>query len=101
MNIVQRTAIGVLRIYQVAVSPVLHTLVGPFGGCRFHPTCSVYAAEAVRQHGVAKGSVLAATRICRCHPWGECGEDPVPQRFAANRRATGARSCQPPGSATI
>jgi putative membrane protein insertion efficiency factor len=101
MNIVQRIAIGVLRIYKFAISPVLHTLVGPFGGCRFHPTCSVYAAKAVRQHGAVKGSVLAAGRICRCHPWGECGEDPVPENFPANRQAAGARSCQPPGLATI
>lgn len=101
MNIVQRIAIGLLRIYKVAVSPVLHALVGPFGGCRFHPTCSVYAVEAMRQHGVLKGSVLAAGRICRCHPWGECGEDPVPESFSGNRRATGARSNQPPESAII
>jgi putative membrane protein insertion efficiency factor len=78
MNIVQRIAVGVLWIYQRAISPLLHTLVGPFGGCRFHPTCSVYAAEAVRRHGVLKGSLLAGHRLCRCHPWGGCGEDAVP-----------------------
>ncbi|HWN94699.1 MAG TPA: membrane protein insertion efficiency factor YidD [Methylomirabilota bacterium] len=82
MNIVQRIALGVLWLYQRAVSPFLHTLVGPFGGCRFHPTCSVYAAEAVRRHGATAGSLLAAQRICRCHPWGGCGEDPVPENFS-------------------
>jgi uncharacterized protein len=81
MNIGQHMAVGVLWIYKRAVSPALHVLAGPFGGCRFHPTCSVYAAEAVRRHGVAKGSALALRRICRCHPWGGCGEDPVPQEF--------------------
>jgi hypothetical protein len=81
MNIVQHMAVGALWIYKRAVSPALHTLVGPFGGCRFHPTCSVYAAEAVRRHGALRGSVLAAGRICRCHPWGGCGEDPVPNQF--------------------
>jgi putative membrane protein insertion efficiency factor len=70
-----------LRLYKVAVSPILHSLIGPFGGCRFTPTCSVYAAEAVALHGVIKGTVLAVQRICRCHPWGECGEDAVPKEF--------------------
>jgi uncharacterized protein len=46
--------------------------------CRFLPTCSAYADEAIRVHGAARGSVLAAKRICRCHPWGGAGYDPVP-----------------------
>ena len=79
MNIVQRFAIGALWIYKRAVSPLLHALVGPFGGCRFHPTCSVYAAKAVRRHGAVAGTWLSVRRICRCHPWGGCGEDPVPE----------------------
>lgn len=78
MNVAQWTVLGALRIYQCAVSPVLHTLVGPFGGCRFAPTCSVYAHEAVKRHGVARGGWLAVQRFCRCHPWGSCGCDPVP-----------------------
>jgi len=77
MNLGQYIAMGVLRIYQFAISPALHVLIGPLGGCRFHPTCSVYAADAVRVHGVVKGSVLAAGRICRCHPWGGQGWDPA------------------------
>ena len=68
-----------LRLYKVAVSPLLHFLFGPFGGCRFTPTCSEYAAEAVALHGVIEGTVLAVKRICRCHPWGGCGDDPVPE----------------------
>lgn len=81
MNIVQRMAVGGLWLYKRTVSPVLHTLAGPMGGCRFEPTCSVYAVEAVKRHGTLKGSLLAAHRICRCHPWGGCGEDPVPPQF--------------------
>jgi hypothetical protein len=78
MNLAQGIALGLLRAYKLVVSPVLHALVGPFGGCRFHPTCSIYAAGAVRQHGLVRGGCLAARRICRCHPWGGCGHDPVP-----------------------
>jgi len=61
-----------LRGYQVLVSP----LVGP--ACRFEPTCSAYAIEAIEHHGPARGSVLAALRLARCHPFGGSGFDPVP-----------------------
>lgn len=69
-----------IRVYQLTVSPAQVYLFGPTGGCRYTPTCSVYAAEAVREHGAVAGTVLAARRICRCHPWGGCGDDPVPAR---------------------
>jgi uncharacterized protein len=85
-----RIAIGGLWVYKRLVSPVLHTLVGPFGGCRFYPTCSVYAAQAVQRHGVLKGSALAIHRVCRCHPWGACGEDPVPEQFTLTTSRKGA-----------
>ena len=79
MNLAQWIATGVLRIYKYAVSPVLHALVGPSGGCRFHPTCSEYAREAMARHGVGRGGWLTAKRICKCQPWGSCGHDPVPE----------------------
>ena len=67
-------------------------LFGPAGECRFTPSCSQYARDAVETHGLVKGSALAAGRLCRCHPWGGCGDDPVPgrrNRPAANAAATG------------
>lgn len=58
---------------------MLTFLFSPLGlGCRFHPTCSQYAAEAVRRHGAIRGTALAARRLARCHPWGGQGWDPVP-----------------------
>jgi putative membrane protein insertion efficiency factor len=85
MNVGQWIVTSGLRIYKCAASPILHTLVGPFGGCRFHPTCSVYAREAVERHGLARGCWLAAKRICKCHPFGPCGEDPVPPQLSSLR----------------
>ncbi len=61
-----------IRIYQLVFSPLL----GP--ACRYEPTCSHYAAEAIDRHGPLRGSVLALRRIGRCHPLGDSGYDPVP-----------------------
>ncbi|MAC03479.1 MAG: membrane protein insertion efficiency factor YidD [Gammaproteobacteria bacterium] len=61
-----------IKIYQILISPLL----GPH--CRFTPTCSQYAVEAIEKHGPIKGIWLAIKRIARCHPWGGCGHDPVP-----------------------
>ena len=63
---------GLIRIYRVAISPMFPP------HCRYWPTCSAYALEAVHRHGPAKGSWLALRRIARCHPWGGSGYDPVP-----------------------
>ncbi len=72
---------ALLRMYQKGISPVLTAIFGPAGfGCRFEPTCSHYAADAIRDHGALTGSWLAARRLCRCHPWGGHGYDPVPPR---------------------
>lgn len=69
-----------IRIYQLTLSPLQTFLLGAGNGCRYTPTCSVYAAEALREHGAVMGTVLATKRICRCHPWGGCGHDPVPPK---------------------
>ncbi|MBE6208763.1 MAG: membrane protein insertion efficiency factor YidD [Rikenellaceae bacterium] len=61
-----------VRFYQLCISP----LTPP--SCRFTPTCSQYALEALRKHGLFKGSWLTIRRILRCHPWGGSGYDPVP-----------------------
>ena len=67
--------IGAILVYRVALS-------GVFGGrCRFEPSCSVYAEEAIRRHGAIRGSVLAFWRILRCNPFGRPGLDPVPKRL--------------------
>lgn len=72
----KRVLLLMIRFYQVALSPSLAFLTGC--RCRFHPSCSHYAMEAIQQHGVFKGIALGAYRILRCNPWGGSGYDPVP-----------------------
>ena len=64
--------ISLIRFYQRFISP----LTPP--ACRFTPTCSQYTLEAIQKYGALKGTWLGITRICRCHPWGGSGYDPVP-----------------------
>ena len=71
---------GLIRLYQLVIRPFLPP------SCRYVPSCSAYAAEAIATHGALAGSVLAARRLLRCHPWGGSGVDPVPPR--------GLSSCQ-------
>ena len=73
-----RILLGMLWLYRRALSPVLPVVFGPACGCRFHPTCSVYAAQAVREYGVLMGSWLALRRLLKCHPLHPGGFDPVP-----------------------
>jgi len=61
-----------IKVYQILLSP----LIGP--SCRFNPTCSHYAIQAITKYGALKGLYLGLKRIIRCHPWGESGNDPVP-----------------------
>ena len=70
--IVQRILMALVRAYQVLISPMLG------GACRFEPTCSGYALQALERHGAAAGSYLAVRRIARCHPWCDGGHDSVP-----------------------
>ncbi|MFP4623360.1 MAG: membrane protein insertion efficiency factor YidD [Gemmatimonadota bacterium] len=67
-----RLLLMVIRAYRRFVSPVMPP------SCRYLPTCSAYAEEAVRRHGAGRGGWLALRRLLRCHPWGGSGYDPVP-----------------------
>ena len=77
-----RLLVWLLRGYQLALSPMLGQ------NCRFYPSCSHYAIEAINTHGAARGSWLAARRVCRCHPWNEGGFDPVPPAGGSNSSTT-------------
>ena len=77
MTVFQHLMIAPIRIYQRFLSPLK---VQPT--CRFHPTCSSYAIEAISKHGVFKGSYLAMRRILKCHPFHPGGFDPVPPKDA-------------------
>lgn len=70
-----RAALALIGLYQ-------QYRVGRPTGCRFFPTCSAYADEAIRIHGAGRGTLLAVRRLMRCHPWGGHGVDPVPDRSA-------------------
>jgi putative membrane protein insertion efficiency factor len=69
--------LALLAAYRAVISPVLHALSGPGAGCRFHPTCSEYAAESIRIHGPIRGTWRALGRLGRCHPLHAGGYDPV------------------------
>lgn len=68
----ERVMLGLIRTYQLTLSPWLGR------DCRYTPTCSAYAAEAIRRFGPRRGAWLALKRVGRCHPWGGAGYDPVP-----------------------
>jgi putative membrane protein insertion efficiency factor len=72
VSLAARALVFLVRCYQVGLSPVLG------GQCRYFPTCSAYAIEALQRHGALRGTWLAARRIGRCHPFRPGGYDPVP-----------------------
>jgi len=72
LGLMRALLIGVIRLYRLLVSPLLP------GACRFYPSCSEYAEQALRRYGVLKGGALALRRLLRCHPWHPGGIDPVP-----------------------
>ena len=74
MSLSVRVALIVIRAYQLVLAPFAG------GACRFEPSCSEYAVEAVKKHGAWRGFVLAVRRVGRCHPLGSAGFDPVPPR---------------------
>ena len=84
----------IIRGYQLVLSPLL----GP--RCRFAPSCSAYAAEAIGRHGAIAGGWLAIKRIARCHPWGGSGFDPVPESLTAGHgvHSSTGHCCRPSAS---
>lgn len=75
MSIASSALIGAVRAYQLTVRPIIGA------NCRFEPSCSCYAIDALKQHGAARGATLAAWRVLRCNPWNDAGFDPVPGPF--------------------
>jgi putative membrane protein insertion efficiency factor len=93
MNLPRQILVLLVRVYQLALSPLKSALFGPAGQCRFTPSCSHYAIGALQTHGVFKGGALATRRLCRCHPWGGCGHDPVPGKKSAPANAHEHTGC--------
>lgn len=81
--------IGLIMVYKYLISPLLPA------GCRHHPTCSVYAMDALKMHGLVKGGRMAGNRILRCNPWGTSGLDPVPKFIFKKVRPGGAFKSYP------
>jgi len=79
-----RIAGVLLALYKLVLSPALHLVAGTPAACRFQPTCSEYAAIALAEHGAFRGSLMAMSRLLRCHPLHKGGFDPVPPKHNAS-----------------
>lgn len=79
---IRAALMGLVKGYRLLISPALGA------SCRFEPTCSSYALQALEQHGAAAGTYLSAARIARCNPWCDGGHDPVPAKLVAPRLFT-------------
>jgi uncharacterized protein len=77
-------ALGAVAIYRAAISPVIHAINGP--ACRFEPSCSAYARDAIAEYGMIRGAAMAIWRVARCNPLGGHGYDPVRARGAEGER---------------
>ena len=89
-SVAVRALLGPIRFYQRFVSPALPPT------CRYYPTCSSYAVEALQEHGAVRGTWLALRRVGRCHPWHAGGVDPVPPRRERERPADSSLHVNPP-----
>ncbi len=81
--------IGLLKAYRAVISPLYGQV------CRYHPSCSAYALEAVTTHGSVRGSWLAVRRLARCHPWAAGGYDPVPTSAPADDHRRSSSTAAP------
>lgn len=90
---IKAALIAVIRLYQLTLSRVLRAAFGPV--CRFEPSCSRYAVACIQSHGVLRGSLLSARRLCKCHPFHPGGYDPPPppRRLAAAPLPTAELAC--------
>ena len=88
-SLVIRVLTLAIRVYQLTISPAQIFLFGAGSGCRFTPTCSQYAMDAIHTRGAVAGGWLATRRICRCHPWGQGGHDLVPEAEVGSEKVEG------------
>jgi len=90
----KRILLAILALYRYWLSPVIHALFP--SGCRYQPTCSQYASEAIAMHGALRGGIMALRRLLRCHPFGRGGYDPVPFPVERAASSAGAASVREP-----
>lgn len=88
-NFGEIAALGLIKAYQYGVRPMLGQR------CRFIPSCSEYAADAIGEYGVLRGSAMGAMRLAKCHPWHAGGFDPVPEKKATPSNAVAVSNAQP------